>query len=173
MKTALRAVKRITEREPIKNIHLQILSRNTTTIQAGGIFVGRDNEEAEMRTLIKTLSVTDGQMNMIKAGRRSSFAQFSGHIKVFETLDKENILGHAVKRTKKISASLICIDMDYSTDEEINSGNVYEATATVQGEHEREKLLFAGLRFDDSDPVAGSITFEITDLELIRKLLTM
>lgn len=128
--------------------------------------------ENEIRTK-KVLDINDGQMNMIKVGRRSSFAQFSGHIKVFETLDKENILGHAVKRTKKISASLICTDMDYNTDEEINSGNVYEATATVQGEHEREKLLFAGLRFDDSDPVAGSITFEITDLELIRKLLTM
>lgn len=126
-----------------------------------------------MRTLIKTLSFTDGQMNMIKAGRRSSFAQFSGHIKIFETLDKENILGHAVKRTKKISASLICIDMDYNTDEEINSGNVYEATATVQGEHECERLLFAGLRFEDSDPVQGSVTFEVMDLELIRKLVMM
>lgn len=127
-----------------------------------------------MRTLIKTLSVTDGQMNMIKAGRRIPLAQFSGHINIFEAQSNVSILGQPAKGVKRIYASfIICNDMDYNTDEEINSGNVYEATATVQGEHECEKLLFAGLRLDDSDPVAGSITFEITDLELIRKLLTM
>lgn len=127
-----------------------------------------------MRILIKNLSATDGQMNMIKAGRRIPLAQFSGHINIFETQSKVTILGQTAKGVKKIYASfVVCNDIDYSTDEEINSGNVYEATAIVQGERGREKLLFAGLRFDDSDPVEGSLTFEITDLELVRKLLTM
>ena len=127
-----------------------------------------------MRTLIKTMDVTAGQMSMTKAGRRLPLARFSGHINIFETQSKVTILGQTAKGVKKIYASfVVCNDIDYSTDEEINSGNVYEATAIVQGERRREKLLFAGLRFADSDPVEGSLIFEITDLELVRKLLKM
>lgn len=127
-----------------------------------------------MRTLIKTMDVTDGQMSMTKAGRRVPLARFSGRVNIFETQSNVSILGQTAKGVKKIYASfIICNDIDYSSDAEIDSASVYEAVATVQGEHERERLLFAGLRFEDSDPVQGSVTFEVTDLELIRKLLMM
>jgi len=39
------------------------------------------------------------------------------------------------------------------------------------GDVECEALHFAGLRFEDSDPLRNELTFEITDLELIQKLL--
>lgn len=137
-------------------------------------FCIQNNEEAEMRTLIKTIDVTDGQMSMTKAGRRVPLAQFSGHVNIFETQSNVSILGQTAKGVKRIYASfIICNDIDYSSDAEIDSASVYEAVATVQGEHERERLLFAGLRFEDSDPVQGSVTFEVMDLELIRKLLMM
>lgn len=64
-----------------------------------------------MRTLIKTLSVTDGQMNMIKAGRRIPLAQFSGHINIFEAQSNVSILGQPAKGVKRIYASfIICND---------------------------------------------------------------
>lgn len=85
-----------------------------------------------------------------------------------------NILGSNCKGVKKIYASFIlCNDVVYCSDDEFNSGKVYEATGDVQGETSCERLIFSGLRFEDSDPVSGSITFEITDLELIRKMLEM
>lgn len=60
-----------------------------------------------MKTLIKTLTVTDGQMNVIKAGRRISLLQFSGNIEIFETQTAVNILGKLSKGIKKIYASFM------------------------------------------------------------------
>ena len=55
-----------------------------------------------MRTLIKTMDVIDGQMNMTKAGRRIPLARFSGYINIFETQSNVSMLGQTVKGIKKI-----------------------------------------------------------------------
>lgn len=36
-----------------------------------------------------------------------------------------------------------------------------------------ERLIFSGLRFEDIDPLKGTVTLEVTDLELIRKMIEM
>ena len=43
----------------------------------------------------------------------------------------------------------------------------------MQGERSCERLIFSGLRFEDMDPADGTVTLEVTDLELIRKMLGM
>ena len=58
-------------------------------------------------------------------------------------------------------------------EDEFNTGKVYEAVGDVQGERSCERLVFSGLRFEDMDPMSGRVTLEVTDLELIRKMLTM
>ncbi len=49
----------------------------------------------------------------------------------------------------------------------MDSGKVFEVRASTGG----ERLEFAGLRFEDSDPLKNELVFEIPDLELIQKLL--
>ncbi len=49
----------------------------------------------------------------------------------------------------------------------VDSGKVFEAQAVVSD----ERFAFAGLRFEDSDPLENELVFEIPDLELIQKLL--
>ena len=68
---------------------------------------------------------------------------------------------------------MMCDDIDYCMEETYHSGKVYEAICTVTGEEQSERLHFAGMRFEDMNPVDGKVTFEITDLELIRKMLMM
>ena len=68
---------------------------------------------------------------------------------------------------------MLCEDIDYQTQNDFNSGKVYEALGDVQGESSCERLLFSGLRYEDMDVLSGKVTFEITDLELIRKMLDM
>lgn len=131
-------------------------------------------KEYYMKTLIKTLNIENAKLNVITAGRRIPLAQFTGRIEIIEEQSNVNILGRICKGTKKIYASFIlCNDVVYCSDDEFNSGKVYEAVGEVQGETSCERLIFSGLRFEDSDPVSGSIKFEITDLELIRKMLEM
>ena len=78
------------------------------------------------------------------------------------------------KGEKKIYASFIlCQDIEYQTDDEFHTGKVYEAVGDVQGERSCERLIFSGLRFEDMDPSDGTVTLEVTDLELIRKMLGM
>ena len=50
-----------------------------------------------------------------------------------------------------------------------NGKPLFEAVADVGN----ERLYFAGLRFEDSDPVKNELIFEVTDLELIKKILGM
>lgn len=126
------------------------------------------------RTLVKELELTEGKMTMIKGGRRTLLMKFDGCIKIFERQNQVSILGRTCKGIKKIYASFVLCDNTESNNlEEVHSGNVYEAVATVRGEDKKESLVFAGLRFEDSDPVTGSLTFEVTDLELIQKMLEM
>lgn len=127
-----------------------------------------------MTTLIKTLNIQNASLTVVTAGRRLPLAQFAGKIEITEHQTIVPVLGRMCKGEKKIYASFIlCQDMEYQMEDEFNTGKVYEAVADVQGERSSERLIFSGLRFEDMDPMNGSVTLEVTDLELIRKMLTM
>ena len=127
-----------------------------------------------MTTTIKTLDIQNASLSVITAGRRIPLAQFAGKIDITEHQTMTPILGRMCKGEKKIYASfIICRDMDYQTEDEFNTGKVYEAVGDVQGEQTYERLIFSGLRYEDMDPVDGTVTFEVTDLELIRKMINM
>lgn len=124
-----------------------------------------------MFTLIKTLEALNGELFVTSAGQRKQLARFTGEVKINEETMLIPVLGRTEKGVKKIYASfIVCGDLGYSrplTDDSIHSGKIFDITADVNG----ERLLFAGLRFEDSDPIENTLTFEITDLELIKKLL--
>lgn len=127
-----------------------------------------------MITLIKTLDIQNASLNVITAGRRLPLAQFTGKIEITEHRSMTPILGRMCKGEKKVYASFIlCQDIEYQTDDEFNTGKVYEAVGDVQGERSCERLIFSGLRFEDMNPLNGIVTLEVTDLELIRKMLEM
>lgn len=127
-----------------------------------------------MTTLIKTLNIQNASLTVVTAGRRLPLAQFAGKIEITEHQTIVPVLGRMCKGEKKIYASFIlCQDMEYQMEDEFNTGKVYEAVGDVQGERSSERLIFSGLRFEDIDPMDGSVTLEVTDLELIRKMLTM
>ncbi len=127
-----------------------------------------------MTTLIKTLNIRNASLTVITAGRRLPLAHFAGKIEITEHQSMVPVLGRMCKGEKKIYASfLLCQDIEYQTDDEFNTGKVYEAVGDVQGERSCERLIFSGLRFEDMDPLNGSVTLEVTDLELIRKMITM
>lgn len=124
-----------------------------------------------MNMIIKTLPVIDGELFVISAGQRLPLARFSGRIEITENTKFVPILGTVQKGIKTIYASfIVCGDLEYQRETDVNkihSGKVFEALADVEG----ERLEFAGLRFEDSDPLKNELVFEITDLELIQKLL--
>lgn len=127
-----------------------------------------------MVKLIKTLDVQNASLNVITAGRRFPLAQFAGKIEITERQSMTSVLGRRCKGEKKIYASFIlCQNIEYQTDDEFNAGKVYEAVGDVQGEQSCERLIFSGLRFEDIDPLKGTVTLEVTDLELIRKMIEM
>lgn len=127
-----------------------------------------------MTTLIKTLNIKNASLTVVTAGRRLPLAQFAGKVEITEHQTMVPVLGRMCKGEKKIYASFIlCQDMEYQTEDEFNTGKVYEAVGDVQGERSCERLVFSGLRFEDMDPMSGRVTLEVTDLELIRKMLTM
>lgn len=132
------------------------------------------NRGDRMITLIKTLDIQNASLNVITAGRRLPLAQFTGKIEITEHRSMTPILGRMCKGEKKVYASFIlCQDIEYQTDDEFNTGKVYEAVGDVQGERSCERLVFSGLRFEDMNPLNGTVTLEVTDLELIRKMLEM
>ena len=127
-----------------------------------------------MKKTLKTLDATEAKLYSIAAGRRKHIADFTGEIAIVEHQSMVPILGQVCKGEKKIYASfMMCDDIDYCMEETYHSGKVYEAICTVTGEEQSERLHFAGMRFEDMNPVDGKVTFEITDLELIRKMLMM
>ena len=127
-----------------------------------------------MKTLIKTLDIQNASLTVITGGRRLPLAQFTGKIEITEHQSMTPVLGRMCKGEKKIYASFIlCKDIEYQTDDEFHTGKVYEAVGDVQGERSCERLIFSGLRFEDKDPSDGTVTLEVTDLELIRKMLGM
>lgn len=134
----------------------------------------KKNRGDRMITLIKTLDIQNASLNVITAGRRLPLARFTGKIEITEHRSMTPILGRMCKGEKKVYASFIlCQDIEYQTDDEFNTGKVYEAVGDVQGERSCERLIFSGLRFEDMNPLNGTVTLEVTDLELIRKMLEM
>ena len=126
-----------------------------------------------MERIIKTLPCEGGKLFATSAGERREFAQFGGRVEIVEHTTLVPILGQTHRGTKRLHASfIVCEDVTYTRrieDDFIHSGKVYDATADVGG----ARLTFAGLRFADSDPIRNELTFEITDMELIRRLLEM
>lgn len=121
---------------------------------------------------IKVIPANNGEMYMTSGGRRYCIAKFSGRVEIEEKQAQVAILGTLQKGIKRIFASfVICGDIDFQNGfgfDSVDSGKVFEAQAIVSG----ERLAFAGLRFEDSDPLKNELIFEITDLELIQKMLT-
>lgn len=124
-------------------------------------------------TTIKTLTATNGTLFVTSAGQRVHLADFNGKVKIEEKRVLVPILGTTQKGMKRIYASfVVCGNIEYLqeiNETTIHSGRVFEAAADVAG----ERIDFAGLRFEDSDPVKNELIFSVTDLELIQKLLTM
>ncbi len=133
----------------------------------------KNKRGATMKTVIKTLPAANGNLFVISAGQRLPLADFSGTVKITEDLRQIPMLGTVQKGMKKIHASfVVCGDLEYHREIDgdfISGGKVFEAVADVGS----ERLFFAGLRFEDSDPVENELIFEVTDLELIKKLLGM
>lgn len=125
-----------------------------------------------MNNIIKTIPAENGELYVISAGQRDMLAKFSGRLEIIEHTNLVPILGEIQKGTKKIQASfIVCGNLEYQrqvADDFIHSGKVYEAAADLCG----ERLFLSGLQFTDSDPLSNELTFEIADLELIKKLLT-
>ena len=125
-----------------------------------------------MERLLKTLPVINGELFVTSAGLRLKMAEFIGEVKIYERQRQVAVLGSLQKGVKSIYASVIvCGELDYQTgagEDLIHSGRVFDAAADVLS----ERVYFAGLRFADSDPINNELIFEITDLELIKKLVT-
>lgn len=126
---------------------------------------------ARIGETIKVIPANDGELYMTSGGRRYCIARFNGRVEIEEKQTRVAILGTLQKGTKRIFASfVVCGDVDFQRGfgfESIDSGKVFEAQAIVNG----ERLAFAGLRFEDSDPLKNELIFEIPDLELIQKML--
>ncbi len=120
---------------------------------------------------IKVIPADNGELYMTSGGRRYCIARFSGHVEIEEKQAQVARLGTLQKGTKRIYASfVVCGDMNFQNGfgfDAVDSGKVFEAQAVVSS----ERLIFAGLRFEDSDPLKNELVFEIPDLELIQKLL--
>jgi hypothetical protein len=122
---------------------------------------------------IRVLKIEAARLNEV-SGRRIPVADFDGNIEIIEEQSMVAVLGRQCKGEKKILASVIlCNDVQYLTQSAFSTAKTYEAEGDVTGERKTEKLLFSGLRFADNDPVSGTLTFEITDLNLIEMLLNI
>lgn len=126
-----------------------------------------------MNCIIKTLPADNGTLYITAAGQRKTLARFTGVIEVTERQVEVSVLGASHKGVKRIYASfVVCDDIEYQMkvdDSTIHDGRIFDAVADVCG----ERLSFAGLVFEASDPIKGTLTFEIRDQELIVKLLNM
>ncbi len=125
-----------------------------------------------MERIIKSLSAANGELYVTSAGQRKALARFNGVVEIKEKQTLVPLLGATQKGTKSIYASfIVCGDIDYQMEIRggfIHSGKIYDAVADIEG----VRTILAGLRFEDSDPIKNQLVFEITDTELIQKLLT-
>lgn len=126
-----------------------------------------------MDRLIKTLPCERGSLFVTSAGQRLPLARFTGRIEIVEQTNMIPILGTVQKGAKTIHASfMVCGDLEYQREtgpDAIHGGMIFDATGDVLG----ERIAFAGMHFEDSDPMTNELTFSITDLELVKKLLSM
>jgi hypothetical protein len=123
--------------------------------------------------IIKTLKIENARLNEV-SGDRIPLADFIGSIDISEERTYVPILGQRCKSEKRILASMIlCEEIRYLSQESFSEGKNYEVIGDVTGAREQKRLLFSGLRFYDDDPTKNTVTFEITDLSLIEKLLKM
>lgn len=124
-----------------------------------------------METVIKTIPAENGELYVTEAGQRRQLAHFCGKVQITEEQKLIPMLGTIQKGIKRIYASfIVCGDMEYQRkidDSYIHTGKAYDAIADVEG----ERVCFSGLRFEDSDPIENELIFEITDVELIKKLI--
>lgn len=124
-----------------------------------------------MKRLIKSIPVANGELRVISAGQRRPLAHFTGRVEIIEDTKTVPLLGTMQTGMKTVYASfIVCGGIDYHCkldDSFIHSGKIYEATADVNN----EIIDFAGLRFEDSNPMENELTFSINDLELVEKLL--
>ena len=120
---------------------------------------------------IKVIPVNDSELYMVSGGRRYCIAKANGRVQIEEKQTQVAMLGTLQKGTKKILASfIVCGDIDFQKGfsfDSVVTGKVFE----VQGSASGERLEFAGLRFEDFDPLKNELILEIPDLELIQKLL--
>ena len=124
--------------------------------------------------ILKELRIRGGKLSAISAGRRVQIADFSGRVEITERIAYVNILGKRYRQEKRIYASFIAgEEMEYWTDQPFTEAAVYEAEVTVEGEKQRQRFIFSGLRYVDSNPVTGEVEFEIPDQLLIRRMLSM
>lgn len=123
-----------------------------------------------MDKVINVIPAANGELFVISAGKRFLLAHFKGRVEIMERTKFVPILGTVQKGTKTIYASfIVCGDLEYQKEIDngyIHSGKVYDVFADVDS----ERIHFAGLRFEDSNPLKNELVFEITDLELIQKL---
>lgn len=126
-----------------------------------------------MDRLIKTLPCDNGTLSVTSAGQRLPLAKFTGRVEITERTNMIPILGTVQKGAKTIYASfMVCGDLEYQREsgpDYIHSGMIFDAMGDVMG----ERITFAGMCFEDSDPIANELTFRISDLELVKKLLEL
>lgn len=124
--------------------------------------------------VVKELSIKNGRLNVVAAGRRARVANFNGKVEITKKTSYVNILGKRCKQEKRMYASFIIgEEMEYLTDDTFTEAAVYEAVGDVEGEQERQRFVFSGLRYIDTDPLTGEVEFEIPDLLLIKKMMCM
>ena len=128
-----------------------------------------------MINLIKSIPLNNGELFVTTGGNRYHLASFDGALEIKEEQSTVPILGRLSNGTKSIHATLMLCDNLYNINskeyETISSVKVYEAQASVEVGHDTVPYKFSGLKFIDSDPINNTITFEVTDLYLIEKLL--
>ncbi len=128
-----------------------------------------------MINLIKSIPLNNGELFVTTGGNRYHLASFDGALEIKEEQSTVPILGRLSNGTKSIRATLMLCDNLHNINskeyETIGSVKVYEAQASVEVGHDTVPYKFSGLKFIDSDPINNTITFEVTDLYLIEKLL--
>lgn len=125
-----------------------------------------------MLKVINKIDLQNLRLGAVSGGVRRNVGKFTGEVKIYEKTTDVPLSGCRCVGIKRMYARLVACDKEsYFGSMNIHSGMVFDAS----GEMERtdgvfETLHFAGLRMEDSDPRESTVTFEIPDYELVRKL---
>lgn len=127
-----------------------------------------------MNMLIKTLTVRNAELFVTYAGKRKRLADVSGQVEIYEKQTIGRLLGQPDTCEKKVYALFVLDDGDdCTTHDDFSSVKVYDAVGDVYNIQGYERVIFSGLRFEDNDPVKGTVTLSIPDLYLIQNFLTV